>query len=270
MLEDDIVIARVAAEEIYASELLAFWLHNRSDEVREMLEHMVAAKTIRLEARRMGVELDPDEVDLGLLQTIQEMEALIHEDNPATSFREFVEVQLGLDSSRYKQQLRHEVERKLLGERVVRAFMMEHERIALKVIVMRSQADIEAVQARLAAGEEFEVLAREVSIDPSSGFGGHVPPILRNGSALSALAFATPVGTVGGPLEMQGRWLLLEVEERLEPIRGNWAAISEAVIADLRSEPLAEAEFWQWKTEMRDRYKRDLEPFFKLVAQPVL
>lgn len=270
VIGSDVVIARVAGEEIYAGELLSFWMHNRSDEVREMLEHLVSAKLIGLEARRLGIEVDDDEIELGLLQSIQEIEAEIRKQDPATSFREFVEVRLGLDSKRYKTQLRWEVERKLLGERVVRAFIMGQERTELKVIVLRSKAEIEAAEQRIEDGEDFEVVARELSIDPSSGFGGHIPPVLRNGTALSALAFATPPGARGGPLQMEGRWLLLEVDARLEPVVGDWDEVGEAVLASLRDAPLADAEYWQWKTEMRERYNRDLEPFFELVSEPTL
>jgi len=265
---DDVVIARVAGEEIFAGELLAFWMHNRSDEVREMLEHLVSAKLIGLEARRLGIELDGEEVDLGLLQSIQEIESEIRKQDPATSFREFVEVRLGLDSARYTSQLRWEVERKMLGERVVRSFMLGQERTELKVIVLRSKSEVEAAQARIEAGEDFEVVARELSVDPSSGFGGHIPPVLRNGTPLSALAFATPVGAIGGPLDMEGRWLILEVESRLKPIVGDWDVVGESVLASLRDQPLADAEYWQWKTEMRERYNRDLAPFFELVSEP--
>ncbi|MCA8981471.1 MAG: peptidyl-prolyl cis-trans isomerase [Planctomycetes bacterium] len=270
VVDKDVVIARVAGEEIYAGELLSFWMHNRSEEVREMLEHLVSAKLIGLEARRLDVELDEDEIDLGLLQSIQQIEEEIRKQDPTTSFREFVEVRLGLDSARYKQQLRWEVERKLLGERVVRAFVMGQERTELKVIVLRSKAEIEAARQRVEGGEDFAVVARELSIDPSSGFGGHIPPVLRNGTALSALAFATPPGALGGPLEMEGRWLLLEVESRLDPVVGDWAEVGDAVLASLRDEPLADAEYWQWKTEMRERYNRDLEPFFELISEPKL
>jgi hypothetical protein len=268
VIGSDVVIARVAGEEIFAGELLAFWMHNRSDEVREMLEHLVSAKLIGLEARRLGIELSDDEVDLALLQSIQEIESEIRKQDPATSFREFVEVRLGLDSERYKSQLRWEVERKMLGERVVRSFMIGQERTELKVIVLRSKAEIEAAQARVEAGEGFEVVARELSVDPSSGFGGHIPPVLRNGTPLSALAFATPVGSIGGPLDMEGRWLILRVEARLDPVVGDWAAVGESVLASLRDQPLADAEYWQWKTEMRERYNRDLAPFFELVSEP--
>jgi len=270
VIDRDPVVARVAGEEVLAGELLAFWLHNRSEEVRDMIEHLVSAKLIGLEARRLGIEIGIDELDLGLLQSIQAIEEQIRQQDPTTSFREFVEVRLGLDSTRYKQQLRWEVERKMLGERVVRTFIMAQERIELKVIVVRTEAEIQAAVERLAGGEDFAVVAREISLDPSAGFGGRIPPILRNGTALSELAFATPVGEVGGPLQQEGRWLLMRTEERLAPAVGDWGIIGPKVELSLIDEPLADPEYWQWKNEMTERYKVDLEPFFELVSEPSL
>ncbi len=264
------VAARVAGEDVLVGELLAFWLHNRSVEVREMLEHLVSAKLILLESRRLGVEVDDDLIDLGLTRTRQEMEKQIRREDPSMSFREFVEVRLGLDAERYESQMRWEVERKLLGERVVRAFVLGQPRTELNVIVVRSKEDADAAMARLDAGEEFSALARELSLDPSARLGGRIPPVLRNGSSISELAFGTQVGRVGGPLEQDGSWLIAEVVARPEPLAGGWPEIREAVEDSLREHPLDDPEYWQWKSEMVRRYKVDLTPFFELVDEPAL
>lgn len=264
------VVARVAGEEIPVGELLAFWLHNRSIEVREMLEHLVSAELITLEARRLGVEVDPELVDLGLVRTRQEIEEQIRREDPTSNFNEFVEVRLGLDSERYESQLRREVERKLLGERVVRAFVMGQPHTELNVIVVRSKAEADAAMERIQAGEEFAVVARDVSLDPSAERGGRIPPVLRNGSVISELAFRTPVGKIGGPIEENQAWLIAQIVGRPEPVVGDWALIGEQVEESLREFPLEDPEYWQWKSEMRRSYQVDLTPFFELVGEPAL
>lgn len=81
-----------------------------------------------------------------------------------------------------------------------------------------ARAEVEAVRARIAAGEDFAVVAGEVSDSSSRANGGLVGPI--NTAELSslvreAIADLQP-GEVSEPIETSAGFVLLKVEDRLE------------------------------------------------------
>jgi hypothetical protein len=75
------------------------------------------------------------------------------------------------------------------------------------------------------------------------------------------------VGTVGGPLEQAGRWLLFVPEARIEGRTGTWVELRDEVEQSLAAEPVGEMEFVQWRAAMVRRYRVDLGPFFAEVER---
>jgi hypothetical protein len=265
--DGELVVARVGDRAIDVSALLSAWMHANSREVSALLERLVTAETVEMEARRLGITLDPEEIQAGYRESVTELEADLREQRPDVTLDDWVRMELGLDPEGYRAGLRADVRRRLLGERLVRGFVMTHERASVRVIVTETRETMQEVEDALTAGREFEQLAREYSVDPSRETGGLIPPILRTQSKLARLAFMTGVGQVGGPIEDSdvGRWMLLRVESIEQPLEGNWDRIGPPIEASLAERPVEDAEYWQWKAEMTRRYEVDLEPFFRLV-----
>lgn len=265
----ELVIARIGERAVGVSQLLAAWMYANSDEVSATLERLVTAETVALEAGRLGLALDPGLVDEAYARAAGEIEAEIRRNDPEWGLDEYARYALGLDPEGYKRGLRRHVERQLVGHRLVRGFVLTSERANVRVIITDKESEIRAVSAELAAGRPFEELARERSVDPSGKRGGALPPLLRNQSALSRLAFLSGAGNVGGPIQESegGRWLLLEVLSIEPPLEGTWQEIGPAVEASLEERPVQDAEYWQWKAAMTQRYKVDLDPFFRLVDE---
>ena len=137
------------------------------------------------------------------------------------------------------------------------------------MIVLDDRKDLEEVQSAIASGRKFATLAAEFSIGESGQDGGRIPPVVRTNSALARLAFATPVGQVGGPIFEGGQYLLLFVESRPDPVRGPWPETGPEVESSLSQRAIEDPEYWQWKTEMLDRYEVDMTSFFGLVGEPL-
>src|SRR5205085_1005625 len=97
----------------------------------------------------------------------------------------YVEQYLGLDPRRYRERLRDDAMRSLLGERVVRAWLLQSEHAFLRVIVVRTEEDKKAVEAELAAGTSFEDTAKKLSKDASAADGGRIAPIVRGPTPIS-------------------------------------------------------------------------------------
>lgn len=263
------VVATVADQPVLAGELLSAWLFRESPKVRSYLDEVILSRLVAAEARRFEIELDPALVSEAMDETFAQMEAEVAQNGSGLSVDEFIRRRLGLDPETYRRRVRAEKLVDLLAERCVRAWLLENERAEVRVIVLDEADAVDEVQRRLAAGEDFAALARELSIEESAADGGRMPPVVRSNVALARLAFATPVGEVGGPIVEQDRTLFLKVDARPATVTGSWAEIGEAVEASLGATSIEDPEYWQWKDAMLDRYEVDMTPFFGLVGEPL-
>lgn len=260
-------LAWIAGDPIGTDEFLAHLLHRESRLVFDTLDRLVTARLALLEAGRLGARLDPALVDARLAADKARMQELLSQSGLEVD-RYLVE-KLGLDPSRYFELMRDELVQQLLTERVMRAWTLGQERTEVRVIVTATREEVDAVRARLDAGEDFAELAGELSVDPSSKVGGRLPPVIRSEmSPLSRLAFQTELGQLGGPIEQDGHWVLIRPEERPEPLAGPWEEIGPAVEADLAENPVEDPEYWQWRAAMTRRYQTDLSPLLERAGEP--
>jgi len=260
-------VARVGAEVIDVGELLGVWMHANPSEVRELLDGLVSAAAVELEARRIGLALDPEEIALGYAQAVARLEAGIARSFPEATLDEWISAGLGLEPDSYKRRLRDDVRRGLLAERVVRAFVLSNEHVLVRMIVSEERAQSEAIRRELDAGASFDELAAERSIAPPEALGGPTP-VLHTRTGLSRMAFLTGVGELGGPFEEQGRWMILRVDAHAEPLAGEtWPQLGPAVEKSLVERPVVEPEYLQWTAAVLSRYEVDLAPFFRLIGE---
>ncbi len=263
----DPVVAHVAGRALRVSELLSQWMYSDSFAVREQLDNLAVGHLVVVEATRLGARLDPDLATTAYERGVQAIEKEIQTKRPGMSLDRYVDQVLGLDPIRYRERLRDDALRSLLGERVVRAWLLQNEHAFLRVIVVQSEAEIQAAQADLSAGKTFEEVARLRSKDASAKDGGRIAPIVRGDTPIGRLAFATDPGSVGGPVAENGAWLLARVEKRGGPVAGDWTKLGPAVEASLSDQGVDRLELEQWRKAMRERYEVDLKPFLRLVGE---
>lgn len=261
------LLGTVAGSPLYASELLQAWLHRDSREVSRYLDKLVMDRLVIAESKRLGVVLDRELVQEAIAQSRQQLGDEITKAG-GSSMEEFIEVRLGLDSATYLARLESATVTDLLTERCLRAFFLENDRVAVRMIVVKEKDQADLVQAAIARGEDFAGLAQTHSIDPSNESGGVIPPVVRSQASISRLAFTTEVGEVGGPLFERGRWIFLLVEERLPARSGGWEVLGPAIEASLADRPLDELEFLQWQASLTSRYEVDTTAFLRLVGEP--
>jgi peptidyl-prolyl cis-trans isomerase C len=93
----------------------------------------------------------------------------------------------------------------------------QSEEIRARQIVLANQADADAVKKLLAAGASFEALAMERSIDAATRFNGgdlgYFTTDVMPEAYDAALKPAKP-GEVVGPVQVEGGWALVKVEDR--------------------------------------------------------
>ena len=128
------------------------------------------------------------------------------------------------------------------------------ERLHLHHILVSAEADARRIAQRLAAGEDFAALARELSLDPSAPAGGDQGEI-----ALDDLpAFAQQVerqspGEVGEPIQAADGWHVFRVDERLPARRRAFAEVAPEITDRLRRQR-GDALLAQRLAEAADKY----------------
>lgn len=264
-----LTLGSVGGEPVDVRELLErLWLRD-SQTTREAFEYVVLARVALLEAERLGVTIDPAQVDATLERALAALREKLPKGEGGPTLAQHVERTLEMDLDTYRRKLRADAIVQLLTERCVRAWFLANERVRLRVLELADVGSLEGAQAALAAGTPFELVAREHGVDVDAQGGGTLMTVVRSESSeLARLAFATPVGEVGGPLVQGGRFLLLRPEERPAPVEGSWREVGAAVEASLREAPIDSdrLEYVQWRSAMTRRYPIDLGPFLDLVG----
>ncbi|QDV06471.1 peptidylprolyl isomerase [Planctomycetes bacterium Poly30] len=265
---DDIAnytIGSVAGRKIPLSDLVAKWIWREPARVRAILDDIVLSRIIIFEAAALQIEL-PDgaikkEVETRLARLQKEADAA-----GKTSLEAYIQEALGMEPETYLRCAQEEAAIDLLAPRCVRAWLLASDHREIRAITVKTTADVDQVQARLARGEAFADVARALSIDPSKEEGGRLPPVVRGGDlALTRTAFATEVGEVAGPIKDRESMLFVYVEAAPPLIEGMWSEVGAEVEASLKARDIEDPEFWQWKAQMLGRYDVNMDPFLDLV-----
>ncbi|MCE9593064.1 MAG: peptidyl-prolyl cis-trans isomerase [Planctomycetes bacterium] len=264
----EVPVAFVEGRPIDVRRFLArVWLRD-STFARELLDQLVVAELAVREADRLGIKVAPERVDASLKRSLDALERRLSDKGSALSVEEHVRQNLGLDFDLYKAELERDALIQLLAERAVRTFSLASERAVVRLAELPDRAALDAFQAELAAGGDFQALVKLHGTDEIKQSAGTTMTLFQNdNSKLSRLVFATPVGQVGGPLEEGGRFLLVRVEDRLTPKVGPWSELGLVVEASLASDPVDDLEYAQWKTHVGKVYDVDLSPFLELVGE---
>ncbi len=273
------VIGRVAGQDLTAEDLLRAWHEGAPREPWLLAERLVSARLALLEAARLGVRVDPEVEAQALALERARARTELERSAGGRSPEDFLRVELGVLPAAWWAALERRTRERLTIERVVRAWTLAQPSRAVRLLAVEEPgppdggaAEGEAVlqvRRRLAAGEDFVALVRELSVDDSRERDGLVAYLVDDPrSALARVAFLTRRGAVGGPVRVLGHALFLRVEEERAPLPGDWSAVGEAVEASLAEEPLRDAEFVPWQLAARRAHPVDLGPLDKLFGAP--
>lgn len=126
-------------------------------------------------------------------------------------------------------------------------------RLAYIVVATKDEAD--KILARYKAGETFEALAKQASLDKTSAAHGGRIGWIKKGDILPEVevrAFSIPKGAVDGPIETSAGWFLVYVLEAKEPELIPYAGARTAVLKRLTKDK-QKAAWIQWSTRLRER-----------------
>jgi peptidyl-prolyl cis-trans isomerase C len=109
--------------------------------------------------------------------------------------------------------------------------LKETERIRARHILVASEDEAKAVMVKLAAGEKFEALAKQFSLDGSKDYGGDLgyfsaPEMVP---AFSKAAFALKSGEVSQPVKTEFGWHIIRLEDRKQGVAQPFDQVQSAI-----------------------------------------
>jgi len=240
--------------------LSRLWMRE-NEAARGVLEQLVMSRLTLLEAERLEMYIDPARVDAVLQQAYDTMKQRLEEAGSDLTVEEHIRRNLEMDPDFYHGHLRDDAIVQLLAERCVRAWAMESGRTSVRLLELDQEA-AEAAREALAGGASFDDLI------PEGQEIEELTIVRSEHQDLARLAFATDVGDVAGPVIQAGRFLVMAVDAREEPVEGGWDVLGPLVEESLREGPVDQREFVQWRSAMVRRYRVDLQPFLDIVGDP--
>lgn len=262
----DLAVARVGGQDVALTDLVSKWIMRDPNGVRAILDDLIISRIVVLESATLGVELPSGTVEKEVGSRLRALESSAQKAG-APSLEVYIQKRLGLNQQTFLRELEREAAVDLLAPRCIRAWLMASDRREIRAITVKDQAGCDQVQARLARGDAFADVAKDLSTDRSAEEGGRMPPVVRGDQALARTAFAAQVGSVSGPIQDEKGFVFLLVEAAPEGQSGTWDTTGKAVEASLAARSIEDPEFWQWKDAMFQRYDIDLTPFLELARR---
>ena len=162
------------------------------------------------------------------------------------------------DSGLHADEYRHMLRADLLEQGVQAKFRDEaparEPQARARLILVETEEQAQEVIQRLEAGEDFAALAGELSLDPASKERGGEVDWLVQGTMLASIddfLFSAEPGTLSGPLDVSGLYVVLELLER-----------QERDLSDTQKDSVASREHREWLDETKATLQvvRSLDP----------
>jgi hypothetical protein len=235
---------------------------------REVLEQITFARLAIYEADRFGITVLPERVDEVVARTWAALTKKLADSGSKLTVEEHIAKNLDVDPTVYRQQLRTDAVVQLLAERSVRAWVLENERVVARLTEAKDETSASKIRSALDGGRPFAEVALEFGAGDDEATKTTSMVIVRaENQELARLAFATPVGSVGGPLVQGSRYLFLSAEQRLQPETGPWSTLGPKIEADLSARRVGDLEYVQWRAAMMRRYQVAFDEFLTIVGE---
>lgn len=231
--EGDVVVARVGRVNITESQLrermaelpdFAQRQFSGPQGTIEFLNNMVDEETLYQAARQAGYEKDPE-----MLNTLETMK------------------RRSMIQAYYRDEIEGKVE---ISEEEIVAYYNEHEevfrqraRIKFRHIMAATQDAATAARGRVLAGETFDAVAREVSIDARTKGAGGLMAFVYLGDSVPDLGmdpgfierlFGWKVGETTEPLRSSKGWHIVRVEEKQETGRKPLDEVRDQIVKSMK------------------------------------
>lgn len=236
------VVAEVNGEPIYLDDLERVW-NNLPEAYRtqfpggmkDLLEQFIRQVLLLQEARKAGLESDPE-----VVRQIEEIKKQI-------LIREIIKREI-IDKVQVSEE---EIQKEYNANP---AQYTEPEQVKARHIMVSSREKAEAVLAELQAGRPFEEVAREKSESPDALSGGSMGYIKRGDldPDLEKVLFELAPGSYSEIIEINDGFHIFLVEEHIKPRLKELSEVREEIIARLTPQKQQEA-FEKWIENLKSK-----------------
>lgn len=254
----DRVIARADGVTVTERELRqALWERYGAVVLHDLLTH----RLVEREALRRGVAVTDTEVQTALRrQRLPDTPAARERMRSALLLQKLAEAMAQVskaEAQRYFERHRAEFERP--------------ERVRLRDITLESRENAQAIweALRLRRGTNFADLARHFSTNPVTRLRGGdmgVVPVRELHPKLQTVVRTLRVGEFSRPVQLDGEWVIVKLEERLPAERPTFGAVRTQVIARLRRQKALQLQLTLPERLWRQAKVQVLDPSLHLTA----
>jgi phage gp36-like protein len=223
------------------------------EQSRALVHALLRAEFARLEARRLGVQIDTGELDAAFAASLETLQAGLATNQ---DFESWAQNRYGRSWSEVQGVLRRHLADNQLYQLCTRAYSLHEGQVILQMLTTRdSQTAIDWAR-RLASGASVQVLA-QVSLDPGPQGDGSLPPLpiaLPGELGLQTKGNSLAVGQILGPFQFAGEtvWRVVRVRQLLPP--GPSLPPTSILLESLRAQPVSPLEEQAWFEAMSRRY----------------
>jgi peptidyl-prolyl cis-trans isomerase C len=237
----------------------------RQQVARSVLDQLIERTLILQEARRTGRLASDAAVEDRLRQIAQAF--------PSPEEFDRALRQQGVSRAELRDRVRFELTvRRILDDLRVpaptdqeaRAYFQAHreafdepERVRVRHVLLRTEAEARVALARLRAGESFAQVAKELSQDPGTRDRGGEVGLVAPGQTVpefEQVAFRLKPGELSEPVRTSFGYHIVQVTEKLPAKKATWEGVRQQVLELLRENKRREA-FEAWVKELRGRAK---------------
>jgi parvulin-like peptidyl-prolyl isomerase len=258
----DAVLAEVAGEKVWKSQLVDFFFLFSPKLAGELLSELIKNQMLARELARLQVEIPEQEVETTLKRELEEQRNAVRvQYTGKVSFAEFVQETFSRTEDEYIQDLR-KVTRGLVGlARVIRYEQVLEDRIQARMISVRTREKAEEIRKKLEDGADFIALAKKESVAPTAAEGG-LQPVFGRGflvPEVEEVAFRLGEGEVSPILE-SGKgdsrlYHLLRVVKRFPARNLPYSAVAAEIEQSLKAKAMEQFEVDARRVRAERRYQ---------------
>jgi foldase protein PrsA len=249
----DTVLARIDGINITRSQLIDPLVDSYG---LQMLLQVTQLQMARDEATRQGIVLTTKDVDAERSRTLKQIFADVDEKDYDAMMDQLLqqqrltrrEFEMVIETNAYLRALAKPVVAGLITEdKLLEAYnTMYGQRVRVRHIALSNMQEVQSAQRRLASGEDFSVVARLMSKNQiTRDVGGEMPPFARTTAGINAgfaeAAFALEPGQISNPVNTDGLFHLIKLEEKLAPRHQKFDDVKDSVREQLEDRALMEA-----------------------------
>ncbi len=254
------IVATVNDANITKNDLYEFMVKQNGEQA---LEFLISRKIVNLEAEKANVEVTEEDLN-------KEIERLAESYGGEEAFNQALQ-SYGFTIDDIKEDIVMNIKiRKIMEPQITideaemikffeenKEMFATEEEVEARHILVETEEEAMEVKDKLAAGEDFEKLAKEYSLDTTNkDIGGYLNYFGRGRmvSEFEEAAFSLEIGEISDPVKTDFGYHIIKVEDKVEAKEANFEESKEEIRYNILDEKV-QAEYGSWYEEKLSEYE---------------